>query len=96
MPSVALLLEQHGNHGWLAVHLSRYACCSCSLVVRGQFLRAGEEVERMLMDTDSSSDGGAVVHLVVRRTAKLSWSVCGSSSFELTISASDPADLVKR
>ncbi len=65
-------------------------------MVRGQFLRAGEEVERALTETDSSSDGGAVVHLVVRRTAKLSWNVCGSSSFELTICASDPADLVKR
>ena len=69
-----------------------------SLVVRGVVLRSGEELEGALTRAAGPEAGGsddAVVHLVIRRTAKIEWSVQGSN-FELAILASDSADIVRR
>lgn len=68
----------------------------CSLVVRGRVLASDEELEGALACAAPDSGDEAVVHLVVRRTAKVGWSVQGSNSFELSILASDSADNVQR
>lgn len=62
--------------------------------MRGLVLGNGEELDRALAKKGRMDDG-AVVHLVIRRTAKVDWSVQGSK-FELSISASDSAETVKR
>jgi hypothetical protein len=72
---------------WIC-HVSR------SLVVRGLVLGNGEQLDRALARKGQLNDN-AVVHLVIRRTAKVDLSVKGSK-FELSISASDSADTVKR
>ena len=56
----------------------------------------GEEdgSDRILQRANVLNDG-TVVHLVVRRTARVNYSVQGSN-FELSISASDTAEDVKR
>ena len=66
----------------------------CSLLVRGLVLGEGDATDRALQKAKGLNDG-TVVHLVVRRTAKVNYSVQGSN-FELSISASDTADTVKR
>jgi hypothetical protein len=67
-----------------------------SLVVRGRVLASGEELEGALARAAPVPGDEAVVHLVVRRTAKVGWSAAGSDSFELSILASDSADNVQR
>lgn len=64
-------------------------------MVRGLVLGSGQDVGRELAARRGPLDDNAVVHLVVRRTAKVSWSAQGNK-FELSISASDSADTVKR
>jgi len=51
--------------------------------------------DKVLQHVSSGLADGTVVHLVVRRTAKVNYSVQGSN-FELSISASDTAETVKR
>ena len=48
-----------------------------------------------LQRVSSGLSDGTVVHLVVRHTAKVNYSVQGSN-FELSISASDTAETVRR
>ena len=72
----------------------RLKCLLCSLVVRGLVLGKGEQLDRELA-RKGPLDDNAVVHLVVRRTAKVSYSAHGNE-FELSISASDSAETVKR
>ena len=67
----------------------------CSLVVRGLVLEKGEKLKDRELARKSPLHDSAVVHLVVRRTAKVSWSAQGNE-FELSISASDSAETVKR
>lgn len=71
-----------------------FICLLCSLLVRGLVLGEEDESDRALNQATGFSDG-TVVHLVVRRTAKVNYSVQGSN-FELSISASDTAETVKR
>ena len=65
-------------------------------MVRGRVLASGEELEGALARAAPEPGDEAGVHLVVRRTAKVAWSVEGSNSFELSILASDSADNVQR
>lgn len=67
----------------------------CSLVVRGLVLEKGERLKDRELARKGPLHDSAVVHLVVRRTAKVSWSAHGNE-FELSISASDSAETVKR
>ncbi|CAL8472363.1 g11906 [Coccomyxa elongata] len=66
-----------------------------SLVVRGLVLEKGERLKDRELARKGPLHDSAVVHLVVRRTAKVSWSAQGNE-FELSISASDSAETVKR
>ncbi len=63
-------------------------------MVRGLVLGEEDGSDRILQRANAFNDG-TVVHLVVRRTAKVNYSVRGSN-FELSISASDTAETVKR
>ena len=69
------------------------ACCS--LLVRGLVLGEEDGTDKALQRVSSGLSDGTVVHLVVRHTAKVKYSVQGSN-FELSISASDTAETVKR
>ena len=42
------------------------------------------------------STNGAVIHLVIRRTAKLAWQSTGDNHVELAISSSETADSIAR
>ena len=66
-----------------------------SLLVRGLVLGEEDGTDSALQRVSSGLSDGTVVHLVVRHTAKVKYSVQGSN-FELSISASDTAETVKR
>ncbi|CAL5224925.1 g7694 [Coccomyxa viridis] len=68
---------------------------SSSLLMRGLVLGEEDGTDKALQRVSSGLSDGTVVHLVVRHTAKVKYSVQGSN-FELSISASDTAETVKR
>lgn len=75
--------------------LSQWCLACCSLLARGLVLGEEDASDKVLQHVSSGLADGTVVHLVVRRTAKVNYSVQGSN-FELSISASDTAETVKR
>lgn len=63
--------------------------------MRGLVLGDEDGTDKALQRVSSGLSDGTVVHLVVRHTAKVKYSVQGSN-FELSISASDTAETFKR
>ena len=80
---------------WICAQMLKRSMAWCSLLVRGLVLGEEDATDKALQRVSSSLSDGTVVHLVVRHTAKVKYSVQGSN-FELSISASDTAETVKR
>lgn len=70
---------------------------SNSLKLRGLVVDGHSALDKAVAKLERERpDDGAVVHLVVRRDAKVAWQATGDNQFELSITTTDTAESVKR